>query len=332
VGHPLPSIKPETSPTDEPGWRTAGLRYYSLNYFLRREFGQKVWKLSLDAGLGCPNRDGSRGLGGCIFCEPSSFSPSRRIGIPGTAAQLKDGITRLRVRHGVERFLAYFQPGTNTHAPVPVLRQLYQEALAEPTVVGLIVGTRPDCAGNEVLDLLAEFAERTWLAVEYGLQSIHNRSLAWINRGHDYAAFLDCVARSQARQLRVGAHVILGLPGESRDDMRATARELTRLGIHSVKLHNLHAVENTPLADLVRRGEVRLLGLDEYVAIVVDFLEQLSPACVVDRLSGDAYPDCLVGPAWCLEKSRVRQAIEAEFARRNSWQGCGGGEGLGIGD
>ncbi len=315
-------MNPPSADSPQPAdWLAAGLRYYSLNYFLRREFGCRVWKLSLDAGLGCPNRDGRLGQEGCIFCDPASFSPSRRRGLPTIAAQLQDGIQRLQVRHRVERFLAYFQPGTNTYAPISLLQQYYQQALADPAVVGLIVGTRPDCVGDEILELLADLARQTWVSVEFGLQSVHNRSLAWIGRGHDYTTFLDAVARCQSRNLRVGVHVILGLPGESRDDHRATARELSRLGIASVKLHNLHAVKHTRLAALVEQGNVRLSELSEYVEMVVDFLECLSPACVVDRLSGDAHPDCLVGPAWCLDKPRIRAAIEAEFARRKSRQG-----------
>ncbi len=280
-----------------------------------------MWKVSLDGGFGCPNRDGSLGTRGCVFCDPASFSPSRRSVSASISAQLEEGIRRLGARYRVDRFVAYFQPGTNTYAPVEQLRALYEQAIAHPKVVGLAIGTRPDCVPDDVLDLLSELAGQTWVSIEYGLQTIHDRTLDWMNRGHHYEAFLDAVQRSRRRGLKVGVHVILGLPGESRDDMLATARELARLEIDSVKLHNLYAVHNTPLAGMVARGEVRLVELDEYVGLVVDFLEQLPPSCVIDRLSGDAPPEYLVGPSWCLDKPAVRAAVEAEFQRRNAWQG-----------
>lgn len=320
----LPLRRPQ--PVD---WRASGLRYFSRNFFNRKVFGGRVWKVSVDGGLGCPNRDYTLGTGGCIFCDPNSFSPSRHGGLESIGDQIDDGIRRLRSRRKVDRFVAYFQPATNTYAPAERLADLYQQALSHPNVVGLVIGTRPDCVADDVLDLLAELSRQTWLSIEYGLQSIHDRSLDWMNRGHHYDAFLDAVRRSRVRGLLVGAHVILGLPGESPQDMLATARELARLRIDSVKLHNLHAIRNTPLADMVTSGEVRLAGLEEYVGYVVDFLEEVPASCVVDRLSGDAPRQYLVGPNWCLQKSAVRAAIEAEFRRRDTWQGQKGRRAVG---
>ena len=191
--------------------------------------------------------------------------------------------------------MAYFQPGTNTYGPIDRLRSAYQEAISHPDVVGLAIGTRPDCVGEEILDLLAELAGRTWVVVEYGLQTIHDRTLDLLNRGHHYDAFLDAYRRTRRRNLDVAVHVILGLPGESREDMRATARELARLEIHSVKLHNLYAVRNTVLADQVAAGRVRLPEFQEYVDYVVDFLEEL-PARGGDRA---ALRRCPAGiPCW----------------------------------
>lgn len=302
-------------------WRDAGLPYFSRGHFFRQRFGARVWKLSVDGGFGCPNRDGTVGTGGCVFCNPASFSPSRRQACRSVREQIDEAAARLRARRGAERFVAYFQPGTNTYAPVERLETLYNEALSHPQIVGLIVGTRPDSAGDEALALLERLAQRTWVSVEYGVQSIHDRSLRWMNRGHDYAAFLDAYQRSRGRGFDVGVHLILGLPGESRDDVLATAREMARLGVDSVKLHNLYAVRDTPLAGMVARGEVRLPELEDHVAAVVDFVEQLPPTCVVDRLSGDAPPQYLVGPVWCLDKGAVRRRVEAEFARRGTCQG-----------
>ena len=226
---------------DTPDWRESGLRYYSLNWFFRQKFGCRVWKVSVDAGLGCPNIDGTVGNGGCVFCNMRSFSPSRRLGLTSISDQLDEGIRRLKQRYGVDRFVAYFQPATNTYAPPAKLRGWYEEALDHAEIVGLAVGTRPDCVPDEVLDLLAGISRRTWVSLEYGLQTIHERSLLWMNRGHGYEAFLDAARRTTVRGLEFGAHVILGLPGETREEMLATAKEVARLGIRSVKLHNLYA-------------------------------------------------------------------------------------------
>jgi radical SAM protein (TIGR01212 family) len=316
------------SSTDMPGaldpsidYRRAGLPYYPLNFFYRKKFGAKVWKLSLDAGCGCPNRDGTLATLGCIYCNPESFSLSRRMGLSSIAEQIEEGIRRLKRRYAADHFVAYFQPGTNTYGPIDRLRLFYRQALAHPSIVGLTVGTRPDCVSEEALDLLAELAKQTWVVVEYGLQTIHDRTLDRINRGHHYDAFLDAYRRTCRRNLDMGVHVILGLPGESPDDMRATAQELARLQIHSIKLHNLYAVRDTVLAEQVAAGQVRLPELREYVERVVDFLEELPGNFVIERLCGDAPPEYLVGPSWCLNKAAVRLAVEAEFRRRGTFQG-----------
>ncbi len=304
-----------------PNWRHAGLRYYAYNFFLRQKFGQRVQKVSLDAGFTCPNVDGTVAVGGCVFCDNRSFSPSRRVPRAVIQGQLEEGIRRLKWRYNVEKFMAYFQPATNTYAPVERLRPLYEQALEHPQVVGLAIGTRPDCVPDETLDLLSELAGRTYLSIEYGMQTSHDRSLDWMNRGHHHAAFVDAVERSRNRGFEICAHVILGLPGESHDDMLATARELVRLEVDSVKIHNLYAVKNTPLAEWVERGEVTLIERDAYVQTVVDVLELLPPNCLVERISGDAPPKYLVAPEWCLDKPGLRAALEAEFERRNTWQG-----------
>ncbi|MFH1267994.1 MAG: TIGR01212 family radical SAM protein [Planctomycetota bacterium] len=316
----MPSSKAGDS-SSAPPWLAAGLRYHSLSHYLRLRFGHRVWKVSVDGRLGCPNVDGTLGTAGCIFCNVRSFSPSRRMDVASITEQINEGIRRLQGPRAVDRFLAYFQPGTNTHAPVGRLRELWEEAIEHPNVVGLVVGTRPDCVPDDVLDLLAEFSRQTWLSVEYGLQTIHDRSLAWLGRRHGYDAFLDAVERSRRRKLRLGAHVILGLPGETRDDMLSTARELARLRIESVKLHNLYVARDTPLAGLLAAGELELPDRDQYAGYAADFLEELPPQCVIDRLSADAPPEYLVAPTWCLDKSAVRAAIEGELVRRDTWQG-----------
>ncbi|HND54819.1 MAG TPA: TIGR01212 family radical SAM protein [Pirellulaceae bacterium] len=305
----------------EPDWRRAGLRYYSYRYFLKRKFGVRVQKVSVDAGFTCPNVDGTVALGGCTFCDNRSFSPSRRLPRQDILDQIEEGIRRLKRRYDCDHFTAYFQPATNTYAPVEKLRRLYERALSHPKVVSLAIGTRPDCVPPDVLDLLAELAGRTYLSVEYGMQTMHDRSLDWMNRGHHHDAMIDAMERSRGRGFEICGHLMLGLPGETPDDMLATAREAARLGFDSVKLHNLYVVQDTPLADQVASGAVRLMERDEYVSVLVDFLELLPPTMIVDRISGDAPPDFFVGPAWCVDKPALKLAIQAELERRDTWQG-----------
>jgi radical SAM superfamily enzyme len=315
---------------------------------LRQHFGRRVQKVSIDAGFTCPNVDGTVATGGCTFCDNRSFSPSRRLPRTDIRGQIDQSLVRMRLRYRKCRdFLAYFQPATNTYAPVDRLRKVYEEALAHPQIVGLVIGTRPDCVPDDVLDLVEELAKRglaghhrcdgraesakqnvpvplsdgTYVSVEYGMQSMHDRSLDWMNRGHHHDAMIDAVERSRGRGFEIGAHVILGLPDESHDDMLATARELALLNIDAVKIHNLYCVKNTPLACQVDRGEVRLMDRAEYVRTLVDFIELLPPTMIVDRISGDAPPDYFIGPTWCLDKPAVKNAVMQEFARRGTYQG-----------
>jgi uncharacterized protein len=322
VTTPLASTKPPLALEQRPGWHATGLPYFSESFHLRQRFGVRVQKVSVDAGFTCPNVDGTVATGGCTFCDNRSFSPSRRLPRAGIRGQIDESIKRMRMRYrNCRHFLAYFQPATNTYAPVERLRPLYEEALVHPQVVGLVIGTRPDCVPDDVLDLIQELAADHYVAVEYGMQTMHDRSLDWMNRGHHHDAMVDAVERSRGRGFEIGAHIMLGLPGESLGDMLATAREVGRLGIDAVKIHNLYCVKDTPLADQVARGEVRLMERAEYVETVVDFIEILPPTMIVDRISGDAPPDYFVGPSWCLDKPAAKNAIWAEFARRGSFQG-----------
>jgi radical SAM protein (TIGR01212 family) len=319
-----PVANPASSPAHplvSPTWREAGLRYFAYNYFLRQRFGQRIHKVSVDAGFTCPNVDGTVTTGGCTFCDNRSFSPSRRLPRQNIAGQIDEGINRIQRRYTAKKFLAYFQPATNTYAPVARLRPLYEQALSHPLVVGMAIGTRPDCVPDDVLDLLSEIAGRAYLSVEYGMQTMHDRSLDWMNRGHHHDALLDAMVRSRGRGFEICVHLILGLPGESHDDMLASAKEAVRLGVDAVKLHNLYAVKNTELADQVASGEVTLMERDEYVSTLVDVLEILPPTCVVERVSGDAPPDYFIGPSWCQDKPGVLKAIDGELERRDSFQG-----------
>jgi radical SAM protein (TIGR01212 family) len=296
-------------------------RYYAFSRFLRERFGARVHRVTIDAGFTCPNVDGTVTVGGCVYCDNRSFSPNRRLPRTSVRAQVDRGVAVLQKRYGADRFLAYFQAATNTYAPVGKLRRLYDEALGHPQVVGLAIGTRPDCVPDPVLDLIEGYARERYVCLELGLQSAHDRSLDWMNRGHHFDAFVDAVCRCQGRALDLCAHVILNLPGECREDMLATADALAGLPVQAVKIHNLHVVRDTPLEEMYRAGTVRLFERDEYVQVLCDFLERLPPQMVIHRLSGDAPPDYLVAPAWCLDKPALLRAVHAELERRDSWQG-----------
>jgi radical SAM protein (TIGR01212 family) len=242
-----------------PAGFTADRRYFAFSRFLKERFGTKVYRVTVDGGFTCPNVDGTVAVGGCVYCDNRSFSPNRRLPRTGVAEQVRRGVSLLQQRYGADRFLAYFQAATNTYAPVDKLRRLYDEALAHPQIVGLAIGTRPDCVPEAVLELLQDYARDRYVCLELGLQSRHDRSLDWMNRGHHFDAFVDAVHRCQGRGLDLCIHVILGLPGETPEDMLATADALAALPVHGVKIHNLHVVKDTPLEAMYRSGTVRML-------------------------------------------------------------------------
>lgn len=258
---------------------------------------------------------------GCIFCWNPSFSPVAESSLLSLDEQIARGKAGVK-RKEDQKYLVYFQPYTNTYGPVERLRLLYDQALKDPDVIGLCIATRPDCVPDEVLDLLEEYARRWHIWLELGLQSAHDRTLELINRGHTRRDFEDAVARSQGRGFMICVHVILGLPGESRDDMLKTADFLSTQGIHGVKIHHLQVIENTPLAEMYRRGDVKALEFMEYVSLVCDFLEHLRPDIVIHRLVGDVLDSSyLLAPRWGIGKAEVIRAIEKELERRNSHQG-----------
>ena len=308
-------------PTIRHNWRGDGLHYYSYNYYLRQIYGHRVQKVSIDAGFTCPNVDGTVAVGGCTFCDNRSFSPSRRLPRQTILEQIDEGIRRLKMRYRCDHFTAYFQPATNTYGDIERLRSIYFEAISHPKVVALAIGTRADCVPDEVLELLEEVASKTYLSVEYGMQTMHDRSLDWMNRGHHHDAMIDAMNRSRGRGFEICAHIMLGLPGETTDDMLATAREVARLGLDSIKIHNLYAVKNTPLGEQVEKGEVSLMGRDEYISTLVSFLELIPETMIVERISGDAPGSYFIGPSWCLDKSAVLKALEDELKSRQTWQG-----------
>lgn len=295
-------------------------RYNAFSDELKRDFGCRVHRISVDAGFTCPNRDGTLGSGGCIYCGGAgsgSFGIARALPI---AAQLEDGKEVMIRKYKARKFIAYFQPYSNTYAPVERLAALYDEALAVKDIVGLIVGTRPDCLPPATLDLLAQYARKRWFWLELGLQTPHDRTLRTINRGHDFAAFANAVNACKERGIRVCVHLILGLPGESREEMLATAGILNELKVDGVKLHLLHVMRGTRLAEMYERGKILVMGRDDYVGLVCDFLERLEPRISIQRLTGDGGRD-LVAPLWSLAKFEVLNAIDVELERRGTRQG-----------
>ena len=319
----IPNDSPKVWPHDRSqfDWRGEGFRYFSYNYYLRSVFGHRVQRVSVDAGFTCPNVDGTVAIGGCTFCDNRSFSPSRRLPKLDIRDQIDDGIKRMKGRYKCKHFMAYFQPATNTYAPVDVLKPLFESAISHPEVVALAIGTRQDCVPDDVLDLLESIGKTVPLTVEYGLQTIHEKSLQWMIRGDTHESFIDAMERSVGRGFEICGHIMLGLPGETHEDMMETAREVATSGLDAVKIHNLYAVENTPLATQVRNGEVRLLDFEEYISLLVDFLELIPGTMVVERISGDAPGSFFIGPQWCLDKQGVLKALNEEFERRDTWQG-----------
>ena len=301
--------------------RISGKRYNPFSDELKREFGCKVQRISVDAGFTCPNRDGSLDVQGCIFCGghgSGSYGIRRDLTI---VSQLEDGKEVMRRKYRASKFIAYFQAYSNTYASVEHLRKLFSEALSVADVVGLIIATRPDCLPDDVLDYLQQLSRQTYLWLELGIQSIHDRSLDVINRKHDYNCSVDAVLRAKSCGLRVCAHIILGLPGETREEMLAMAGELNRLGVDGVKLHLLHVMIGTRLADMYSRGEVAVMDRDTYAGLICDFLELLDPNILIHRLTGDGGHDNLIAPLWSLKKFEILNLIDAEMARRGTRQG-----------
>jgi len=301
---------------------TAGnLHYRKFSSFLHTTFGEKVYKVGLCGDFTCPNRDGSKSVDGCLFCNPASSKPVRYKPKTSITEQLNVGCQFLRKRYHNSLFIAYFQDYTTTYANINKLEAIYREALAWPGIVGLALCTRPDCLSCEVLDLLAELNRETFLWIELGIQSAQDKTLTKLNRCHTVEDSRQAIAALQERNIAVVGHIILGLPGESAQDMFATANLLTETGVQGAKLHNLHVVADTPLAKLYSCGEYQAMTRQHYVDLAIAFLEHLRPTTVIHRLCGDAPPRLTIAPEWAPQKNAVVQAIENELVRRNTWQG-----------
>jgi hypothetical protein len=311
-------------------------RINTYGQLLLRRYGERVHKIALDAGLTCPNRDGSKGIGGCTFCNNDSFSPNGRTP-PTLHEQLASGRSAIRRRTRATKFIAYFQAYTNTYAKVEQLRAMYEEVLKEPDVVGLSIGTRPDCVSSEVLDLLDELRARGLeVVLELGLQSAFDETLRRVNRGHGLAEYVATATAARQRGIPVCAHLIVGLPGENEAHYHASLDTVLDIGVDGLKIHPLHVVKHTLLAQEWRQGKYSPLGREEYIRIAADLIERTPEHIVYHRVTGTSPKEILLAPEWSSQKWNVLNGIERELRRRDSRQGaastrCGGADGCGSG-
>lgn len=298
-------------------------RYFTYDYYLRREFGGKCAKIPIDAGFTCPNIDGKCGIGGCIYCSARGSGDFAESASLSVREQYELTRAKISSKWSTERCIPYFQAHTNTYAPTEVIREKFEEALALDGVVGLNIATRADCLEDTTVEYLADIAERTTLCVELGLQTSNDNTAELINRGHDFAAFKAGFAKLRAAsdRIKICVHIILGLPGESREDMISTVSDVAALAPDQVKIHLLHVIRGTPLADMYERGEYEPLERGEYISLVVDAIERLPEDCVVARVTGDGMADDLLAPLWSIKKVTVINDIDKELFQRNTYQG-----------
>ena len=300
-------------------------RFNSYPEYFRKQYGERVQKLTIDAGFTCPNRDGAVGRGGCAYCNNDAFNPSYCHPQKSVRQQLLEGIEFHKVRYRkAYKYLAYFQAYSNTYAPLEKLRALYEEALSVPGVMGIVLGTRPDCVDDEKLDYLASLSATCFAAVEYGIESCYNRTLERINRGHTFEQSIQAIEATASRGVRVGAHLILGLPGETRKEMLDQTDIINQLPIDTIKLHQLQIAKNTAFAEQYAKNpeEFQLFECEEYINFIVQFLERLHPRIVVERFANEMPPRYMATPGWGLIRNvELWRMLEKRLEERNSWQG-----------
>lgn len=296
-------------------------RYHTYNYYLKHRFGQKVFKVPLNVDLGCPNRDGTKGVGGCIFC--SAKMSGDFAGNPWDDIETQFNQIRAKMHNKWQEglYIPYFQAGSNTYSDVETLKRMYETALSFENVVGLSIATRADCITEEIADLLQDISKRTYLTVELGLQSVHDETARLCNRCHSYEDFLKGFEMLKSRGINVCVHIINGLPFESREMMIETAETVGRLGIHSIKIHLLHILKGTRLGEMYENGEFEALEMEDYVDIVCEQLERLPEDVIIQRVTGDGAKDDLIAPLWSLKKFCVMNEIDKKMARENLCQG-----------
>ena len=300
-------------------------RYNALSDYFMRRFGGRVQKVSVNAGFTCPNRDGTKGTGGCSYCNNLAFSPSYCHSLMPVREQIERGIRFHKTRYPrTKSYLAYFQSYTNTYADVFKLREVYREALSVPGITGIVIGTRPDCVDDDILKMISEFASDAFVLIEYGIESCNNKTLKAINRGHDFETSVIAINRTAGYGIMTGGHIIFGLPGESRNDMLEQVRQLSALPLDTLKMHQLQIVKDTPMADLYENEPEKfsLFNLDDYLDFLVEFIENLNPSVIIDRFSGEVPPDMIAGgERWGLRNDRVLSLFERKLENKESWQG-----------
>ena len=298
-------------------------RYREFGDFLRERFPFKAQKIAINAGFTCPNRDGSKGRGGCTYCNNQTFNPGYCQTDKSVADQLAEGVRFFSRKYPEMRYLAYFQAYTSTYGEQERLERLYEEALSYPGVVGLVIGTRPDCMPDRLLDYLARLSEQVLVLVEYGVESTLDRTLRRINRGHDFAEAEEAIRRTAARGIAAGAHLILGLPGESRDEILGHADRLSELPLTTLKLHQLQLIRHTRMAlEFERQPEdFHLFTVDEYIDLAIDFIERLDPAIALERFVSQSPKELLIAPDWGLKNYEFTARVNRRLAERDSWQG-----------
>ena len=296
--------------------------FYTFNQYLKDSFPDKIYKIPIDAGFTCPNRDGSRGYGGCTYCDNISFSPGARLGGIPIEEQIAKGIEYYRLKRKAKKFIVYFQAYSNTYAPVSHLKDLYDRALTFPEVIGISIGTRPDCIDREKIELIRSYKDRDYyVLVEYGLESMKDSTLESINRKNTFQEFMDAVHLTHEYGLDVCVHTILGLPGDTREDILDMAKLLAQLKVKACKIHHLYIAPNTVMEKQWREGNILLMEAEEYIHLVCDFLELLPPDMVIHRFIGELYGEHCLAPRWGLMKAQVLDKICLEFEHRKTCQG-----------
>ena len=296
-------------------------RYNQYSAHLKNKFGVKVYKITLDAGFSCPNRDGTISTGGCIFCDEGGSFSQAHSNLLSIEEQVEEGIKTLSQRFKAQKFMSYFQAYSNTYKPVNELENIYNSALNHPDIVGISIGTRSDCVDEEKIKLISSYKDDYYTWIEYGLQSIHNKTLKRINRGHDFDCFLKAYEKTKEAGINVCVHVIFGL-WETHDEIMQTAQKLAELNVDGVKIHMLCALENTKLAQIYKEGGIEFMNEDEYVQTVCDFLEYLPQTTTIHRLAGNGLSSELIAPKWLGKKFDCLNKIDREFIKRSSYQGC----------
>ena len=296
-------------------------RYNSFGSYIKKRFATTVYKVNVDAGFTCPNRDGTISTSGCIFCNNDSFRPGSCTPTLSISEQIRNGIAHVKKRYKAERFLVYFQPYTNTYAPVDELERLYRKALSEPSVIGLAIGTRPDTVDEEKIALLETLAERYFILIEYGMQSIYEKTLEFINRGHDYNTFLKTIDLTKDRGIFIGAHVIVGFPTETKEEMLSMADEVSHIPIDFLKIHQLQVIKDTPLEIIYRERPFHVFEYEEYLEFVTEFIERLSPRIVLQRLFATAPDSILIAPHWGKNRQEILRDIEKRLEEKDTYQG-----------